>query len=104
MKKVTLQEVLNGSIFTRAWFRRQYKLLGLIVLLLFLYVYAGYQAEKQHKQLGDLQGKLKKSRYELLTLQADLTDMTRQSSIAEELKKRNSPLRENKKPAIQLQP
>ena len=101
MKKVTLQEVLNGSIFTRAWFRRQYKLLGLIVLLLFLYVYAGYQAEKQHKQLGDLQGKLKKSRYELLTLQAD---MTRQSSIAEELKKRNSPLRENKKPAIQLQP
>lgn len=69
-----------------------------------IYVYSGYRAEQQHKYLGDLQDELQDAEYELLTLQSELTDMTRQSSVAEELERRGSRLQTNKVPAVRIQP
>ena len=98
-----LQDILNGNIFSSEWLRRQYKLLGLILLLVMAYVYAGYRAERQHKYLGDLQDELQDAQYELLTLQSELTDMTRQSSVAAELERRGSRLETNKVPAVRIE-
>lgn len=99
-----LRDVLNGNIFSSEWIRKQYKLLGLILFLVMVYIYAGYRAEEQHKRLGDLQEELQDARYELLTLQSELTDMTRQSSVAEELERRGSRLKINKTPTVHIQP
>ncbi|MCR4664422.1 MAG: hypothetical protein K5660_03550 [Paludibacteraceae bacterium] len=99
-----LQDILNGNIFSSNWLKRQYRLIALIVFLIVLYVYAGYRAEQQHKYLGELQDELQDAEYELLTLQSELTDLTRQSTVAEELEKRGSALKTNTIPAIQIQP
>lgn len=99
-----LQDVLNGNIFSSDWLKKQYKLIGLILFLVMVYVYAGYRAEQQHKRLGDLQEELQDAEYELLTLQSELTDMTRQSSVAGELERRGSRLQTNKTPAVRIQP
>ena len=98
-----LQDVLNGNIFSSDWLKKQYKLLGLILVLVLLYVYSGYRAEQQHKYLGDLQDELQDAEYELLTLQGELTDMTRQSAVAEELENRGSRLQTNKIPAVRIE-
>lgn len=99
-----LQDILNGNIFSSAWLKRQYKLIGMILFLIMFYVYLGYQSEKQHKRLGDLQDELRDAQYELLTLQGELTDLTRQSSVEAELARRGSRLQTNKTPAIRIQP
>ena len=41
---VRLQEVLNGQILTGEFFRKQYKLILIIVLGLFVYVWLGIRA------------------------------------------------------------
>ena len=99
-----LQDILNGNIFSSKWLKKQYKLIALIFGLVMIYVYSGYRAEQQHKYLGDLQDELQDAEYELLTLQSELTDMTRQSSVAEELERRGSRLQTNKVPAVRIQP
>jgi len=105
MKKpeVTLQEIINGGVFTRGWFREQKRLIILICALIFLYIYAGFRAQRRHHYLSELQTELTDVRYEQLTIHANLTDLTRQSAVARELHSRGSLLQENNKPVIRLE-
>ncbi len=103
MKKITLQEVLNGSIFTRRWVRQQYGVIALVVGLIFLYVYFGFESERQYKRLNDLQDELQDAHYELITIESELTSLTRQSAVADQLRERGSQLKENRKPAVLIE-
>ncbi len=100
--RITFQEVLSGNVFTREWARKQYPVLVLVLVLLFAYVYAGIEAERRSLYLNELQKEQKDAHYELLTLQSELTDLTRQSSVARELDQRGSHLKENRLPAIRI--
>lgn len=100
---VTIQDILSGNIFTRQWFRKQYPLLILVGVLLFFYVYAGIEAERRTLYLNELQKSLLDTRYELLTLRSELTDLTRQSTVADELQRRGSRLQENRYPPIRIE-
>jgi hypothetical protein len=102
MKRITLKEILNGSIMTRESVRKQYRLLGLIAALAFLYIYCGYVCQHQKHRTGDLKKELQDADYELLTLEAELTDMTRQSSVETELQSRGSRLKTNTQPVIRI--
>ena len=93
--KITLQEILNGQIFTRETIKKQYKLFALAALLLIIYIYAGYYAQTQFSRMTQTQKQLKEAEYELQTLQSKLTDLTKQSSLADELKKRDSKVKES---------
>lgn len=99
----TLQGVLNGQVLTGAFFRRQYKVLALIVLGLFLYVWAGIRAQREHHHLTQLRKELQDAQNEQLTIHANLTDLTKQSEVAAELFLRGSQLRENTKPVIKIE-
>ena len=102
MKHITLKDILNGDIVTADWFRRQYMVLLLIGGLLFVYIYQGYVAQRQNYRTSKLKKEIQDADYELMTMQATLTDLTRQSAVAGELKERGSELQENSKPVIRL--
>lgn len=97
MKKNTIQEVLNGSVFTHGWFKRQTKLFLMIAALAFVYIYLGLYSAQQQRHYSKMKEQLKNSEYELLTLRSSLTDLTRQSSVSRELLRRGSRLSENEK-------
>jgi len=100
--KVTLQEVLNGQILTGTFVRSQYKLLVLIAVGIFFYVWAGIRAQREHHHLTQLRKELQDAQYEQLTIHANLTDLTKQSEVAKELQERGSRLHENTRPVIAI--
>lgn len=91
---------MSGNIFTREFFRKQYKLLILIAALLFIYIYNGFQCESQERRIRRLQAEIKDARYEMLDLSAEYTRLTRPSNIAEQLQKNGSPIKESTIPPI----
>lgn len=101
-KKITLQDVLNGEFLTRDWFRKQYGLFLLIGGLIFLYIFLGFQAQQQHHRLTELQKELQDKQFKRLTIEAELTEQTRESAVSRALKAEGSELIENKKPLIRL--
>ncbi len=101
-KKVTPQEILNGEFLTREWFKKQYKLMLLISGLVFVYIFLGFQAQRQHHRLTHLQKELQDKRFEQLTIETELTEKTKQSAITRELNRNGSMLKENQKPVIRL--
>ena len=99
----SFQKVISGAILTNGWFRRQYKLMLLICGLIFCYIYCGYQSQVQQKQLSDLQKELQDVEMVKLTVNAELMNKTRQSSIAKMLREKGSGVKESTTPAIRIQ-
>ncbi|MBO7502133.1 MAG: hypothetical protein J6T32_02830 [Paludibacteraceae bacterium] len=102
MKNITAQEILNGDILTRKWVTNQKWVALLVFALLVLYVYSAYAAQRQQRKIDDLKKELVDEQYTLSTKRAELTKLTRQSSLSEELNKRGSQLRENQEPIIRI--
>lgn len=102
-QKITLQEILTGNILTRKWFRQQYRLFVLIAGFIFVYIYFGFLAQKQHRRLAEIQDQIEDASFEQLTIQAELTSVTRQSAVASELEKRGSKLKELTKPVVKIE-
>jgi uncharacterized membrane-anchored protein YhcB (DUF1043 family) len=82
--------------------REQYPLIGLIVGLVFLYILTGYQAAKQQHRLTDTKEEMLDAKFKYMTINAELTNATRQSNIIEALKAKGSTLKENNKPTIKI--
>lgn len=101
-KTKKIQEVLNGELLRSEWVRKQYKLIGLIVVLVFIYILAGYHSMQQQHQLTDLRKEVRDKKFEYLTLSTELVTVTRQSQVIKELEQRGSKLKENKTPAIMV--
>lgn len=97
-----IQRLLSGDILLSEWLRQQYKLLGLIAVLTFIYILAGYQSMQQQHRLTDLKNEVKDAKFEYLTISAERAEATRQSTIAGMLKDKGSTLKESKRPAIRL--
>lgn len=97
-----IQSWLNGDRLRSKRFRRQYPLLGLIAVLIFLYILTGYQAVRQQHQLSDAKKEMLDAKFQYMTINAELTNTTRQSQIIEALKVKGSTLKENTKPTIKI--
>lgn len=95
-----LREVLTGNILTREFVKKQRKLLMLIAALIFVYIYFGYLAQRQHRHLAEIQQQIEEASYMQLTINAKLTDITRPSSIAKQLEEHGSNLKQLTKPVI----
>ena len=101
--KYSLKDVLSGNVLNQEWFRRQYKLIAMISVLIFLYIYCGYQSQRQQRKLHDLQQELQDARMTQLTVNSELMNKSRQSSIVSLLEEKGSQLKENKTPVIRIQ-
>lgn len=97
-----VQRWLSGDIFRNERLQKQYRLILLIVGLVFIYILAGYHGARQQRRMSDLKQEVKDKRFEYLTISAQLTETTKQSAIIEELQHRGSRLKENTSPVIQI--
>lgn len=98
--QVNLKDVLSGNILTKDFFLRQLPLILLIVFFTFVYINNGFRAQNQQRTINTLQRAIKEARYEMLDLSSEYTDMTKRSTISEQLRQNNSKVHESLYPAI----
>ena len=101
--KYSLQDILSGNVLGHSWFKDQYKLIVLISSLIFLYIYSGYQSQRQQRELGELQTVLQDVQMTQLTVNAELMNKCRQSSVVKMLHDKGSKLKENITPVVRVQ-
>lgn len=102
MGKFSLQEILSGDILTKAGFKRQYKVIALISALIFIYIHCGYLAQRQQRNLSELQKELQDAKFVQLSINAEFMEKTRQSSICEMLSNKGSKVKASNTPAIRI--
>ena len=102
MSKFSLRDVLSGDILTKSWFQRQYKVIGLISVLIFIYIHCGYLAQRQQRHLSKLQKELQDAHYVQLSMKAEFMEKTRQSSISTMLSEQGSNIKPSNTPAIRI--
>ena len=102
MSKFSLRDVLSGDILTKSWFQRQYKVIGLISVLIFIYIHCGYLAQRQQCHLSQLQQDLQDAYYVQLSMQAEFMEKPRQSSISTMLSEQGSDIKPSNTPAIRI--
>lgn len=102
MSKFSIKEILSGNVLNHGWFKQQYKLILLISGLIFFYIYSGYQSQRQQRMLSDLQKELQDVQMTQLTVNSELMNKSRQSSVAKMLKEKGSQVTESNKPAIRI--
>ena len=98
-----VKDIFTGNIWTRDAFRRQWKLIALILFFMVVYINSGYRCEQQLKDIATLQKQLVDLRYEYLTLSAELVDKSRQSNLSGRLRESGSQLTESQTPAIKIE-
>jgi hypothetical protein len=81
LKSSSFRDVLNGEIFTKNIFKRQYLLVIMLAVLAFLYVGNRYSCETQLAKEIELKKKIQDLKYESLTISAELMQISRQSSV-----------------------
>lgn len=97
-----IQSWLNGDKLRSRQIREQYPLIGLIVVLVFIYILAGYQAAKQQHRLTDTKKEMLDAKFRYMTISAELTNSTRQSRVIEALRENGSALQENNVPPVKI--
>ena len=97
-----IQSWLNGDQLRSKRFREQYPLVGLIVGLIFLYILTGYQSVKQQHRLTDTKKEMLDAKFRYMTISAELTNTTRQSTVIEALRENGSTLHENTIPPVRV--
>lgn len=100
MKTADIQSWLNGDKLRSKALRPHYKLIGLIVALVFVYILAGFHAMQQQNRLSNLRKEVKDKKMEYLTISAERMQKTRQSHISAMLEAQGSSVKENMSPAI----
>lgn len=97
-----IQSWLNGDKLRSRRLREQYPLIGLIVVMMFLYILTGYQSAKQQHRLTDTKKEMLDAKFRYMTISAQLTDATRQSQVGEVLRANGSTLQENTVPPTKI--
>lgn len=92
--RINIKEILSGGIYIRGFFRKQYKLLALIAILTFIYIYNGFLSQSQQRQIKVLKEEITEARYEMLEISSQYTQMTRPSAISRQLKQQGSNIEE----------
>lgn len=102
IKSSTFRDVLNGEIFSKRFFKKQYKLIILISILAFFYVDNRYSCETQLAKSIKLKKQIQDAKYESLTISAELMNLSRQSNVLKLVKERDLQLMQTSVPPIVL--
>lgn len=97
-----IQSWLNGEKLMSKGLRKQYKLIALIIVMVFVYIYTGYQSMYQQHKLTDTKKEMLDAKFEYLTISAKWVNATRQSEIVKTLEERGSDLKENTTPPVRI--
>lgn len=103
MAKFSIKEIFSGDILIKEWLKRQYKIILLVCVLIFIYIHSGLKTEQQMLEINELRKELNDSQITLLSLNTELMDKTRIASIIQLLEEQGSELQPNQTPAIRIQ-
>lgn len=97
------RDILNGNILTKRFFRRQYLLIALVVILAVVYINNRYESEKMMTRISALKKDIQDAKYESLTISAELAEISRQSSIEQLLRNKNMQLKPGQQSPIVIE-
>ena len=86
-RRTSLKNIIGGDILATDFFRRQTKLLVLIMVLILFYIHNRYACQQQMIEIDKLKKELIDIKYDALTRSSELMERSRQSRIPEEYRK-----------------
>lgn len=102
LRRSSVKDFVDGSIFTKQFIRRQYKLLLLLVVFSVFYIDNRYASERQQLYGLDLEKKIQDAKYLSLTISAELMEITRQSNVLKMVEEAGLGLKQPLDPPIVL--
>lgn len=100
IKSSSIRDVLNGEIFSKNFFKKQYGLIIMISILAFMYVDNRYTCENQMAKEVEMKKKIQDLKYESITISAELMSISRQSSVVNLVKENGLDLKVMTTPPI----
>lgn len=90
--RTSWKSIIGGDILATDFFRRQTKLLVLIMTLVIFYIHNRYACQQQMIEIDRLKKELTDIKYDALTRNSELMERSRQSRIEEYISTRESEL------------
>ncbi|HLP05164.1 MAG TPA: FtsL-like putative cell division protein [Paludibacter sp.] len=100
IKSSTVREILNGDILTKKFFQKQYGVIIMLAVLMFMYVDNRFYCEKQLAREIELKKKIQDLKYESLTYSAELMVISRKSNVMKMVADRGLSIKETAAPPI----
>lgn len=97
-KRTSLTHIIGGDILATDFFRRQTKLLVLIMVLIIFYIHNRYACQQQMIEIDQLKKELIDIKYDALTRSSELMERSRQSRIEEYISTKESDLQTSTNP------
>lgn len=91
-KSMSLKNILGGDILANDFFRRQTKLMILIMVFVIFYISNRYSCQQQLIEIDRLEKQLTDIKYDALTRSSELMEKSRQSRIEEYISSQESDL------------
>ena len=91
-KHMSIRSILGGDILANDFFKRQTRLLILIMILTILYIDNRYSSQQELIEIDRLKKELTDIKYDALTRSSELMEKSRQSRIEEYISTEESPL------------
>lgn len=96
------KDLFQGRIISNDLLFRQWKNIGIFVILVFVYISNRYTCQQKMAEIGSLQRQLTEIRYEALTLSSELMGSSRQSQVKKLIESKGINLEESKQPPYKL--
>ena len=96
--RTSLKNIIGGDILATDFFRRQTKLLVLIMVLILFYIQNRYACQQQMIEIDKLKKELIDIKYDALTRSSELMEKSRQSRIEEYIATKESDLQTSTNP------
>ena len=96
--RTSLKNIIGGDILATDFFRRQTKLLVLIMVLILFYIHNRYACQQQMIEIDELKKELIDIKYDALTRSSELMEKSRQSRIEEYIATKESDLQTSTNP------
>lgn len=97
-KVMSLKSILGGDVLAMDFFKRQTKLLILVMILTIFYISNRYSCQQELIEIDKLKKKLVDIKYDALTRSSELMEKSRQSRIEDYISSRESDLQTSTTP------
>ena len=97
-RRTSLKNIIGGDILATDFFRRQTKLLVLIMVLILFYIHNRYACQQQMIEIDKLKKELIDIKYDALTRSSELMERSRQSRIEEYIATKESDVQTSTNP------
>ena len=97
-RRTSLKNIIGGDILATDFFRRQTKLLVLIMVLILFYIHNRYACQQQMIEIDKLKKELIDIKYDALTRSSELMERSRQSRIEAYISTKESDLQTSTNP------